>query len=138
MTAVSSARRWHVTLASEQAVLTQRLGGRASGHGVRFYAPRVWPGVGFGVPSDDVASLLSMVTEVVEEPTLHNRPVKSDASTVKVWSQPRVDADEDFVYIRGPVNVAERGYAFRPELSLQIRLEHLQELETMLERFLVA
>ncbi|WP_214368129.1 hypothetical protein [Pseudonocardia sp. H11422] len=90
------------------------------------------------MPSDDVASLLSMVTEVVEEPTLHNRPVKSDASTVKVWSQPRVDADEDFVYIRGPVNVAERGYAFRPELSLQIRLEHLQELETMLERFLVA
>jgi hypothetical protein len=119
-------------------VLTQRLGGRASGHAVRFYAPRVWPGVGFGVPNDDVASLLSAVTDVVDEPAFDDLPAKPDAPAAEVWSRPRVDVDEDFVYIRGPVNVAERGYAFRPELSLRIRFEHLQELESMLGRFLVA
>lgn len=115
---------WTVTASGDTATFTH-----ASTGG--YWAPRVWSGRGLAIAAADVGAFDKALGEVLKLPVYwlaRARRGDSSAGDAAVWSRPRYDPDDEFVYIAGPCRTAEPAPGYRPASTFAIDLVHLRGL----------
>ncbi|WP_284748227.1 hypothetical protein [Amycolatopsis sp. RTGN1] len=92
--------------------------------------PRVWAGRGLGVPAQDLPGLVAALGEVMKTPLYwRSRQPVADAP---VWSAPRPDPDDGFVYVAGPCGRLDDTVGYRPVYTFTIALTDMRDLRIRL------
>jgi hypothetical protein len=99
--------------------------------------PRVWAGRGLGVPDVDLSGLIASLGEVMKTPAYwRSRPSGGHRpGAAATWSQPRRDAEEEFVYLTGPCGHDTGTAGYRPDYSFSIDLASVRELRIRLTAY---
>jgi hypothetical protein len=93
---------------------------------------------GSGVPEGDLAALEKALGEVLKLPVYWlARARRRDiaAGEAAVWSEPRYDADDEFVYLTGPCRTDLPAPGYRPAAEFAIDLVHLRGLRLRLAAY---
>lgn len=96
-----------------------------------YWAPRVWSGRGLALVEADLAAFDKSLGELMELPgywLARARRRDAGAGDATVWSEPRFDPDDEFVYIAGPCRTGEPAAGYRPVSTFAIDLVHLRGL----------
>ncbi|MBE8517031.1 hypothetical protein ILP97_05810 [Amycolatopsis sp. H6(2020)] len=106
-----------------------------------YWAPRVWSGRGLAMAEADLAAFDKALGEVMKLPIYWlARARRRDAAAGEpaIWSQPRYDTDDEFVYINGPCRTGLPGAGYRPAPGFAIDLVHLRGLRIRIAAYRAA
>jgi hypothetical protein len=124
MPTLTTVAEWTVTASGDTATFTHTAAGG-------YWAPRVWSGRGLAVAEADLPALDKVLGEVLKLPVYwlaRARRGDSAAGEAEVWSQPRYDAEDEFVYLAGPCRTDAPAAGYRPASAFAIDLVHLRGL----------
>ncbi|MFC3452324.1 hypothetical protein [Amycolatopsis speibonae] len=124
MPTLTTVADWTITASGDTACFAH-----ATGDG--YWAPRVWDGRGLGIAAADLAAFDKALGEMMKLPLYwqaRTRHGDSGAGDRAVWSEPRYEPDDDFVYIAGPCRSAEPTVGYRPVSAFDVDLVHLRGL----------
>lgn len=91
----------------------------------------MWSGRGLALAEPDLAAFDKALGEVLKLPVYwlaRARRADQGAGEAAVWSEPRFEADDEFVYLAGPCRADEPGPGYRPVSTFEIELVHLRGL----------
>ncbi|MFB9688804.1 hypothetical protein [Amycolatopsis plumensis] len=106
-----------------------------------YWAPRVWSGRGLAIAGADLADLENALGEVLKLPVYwlaRARREDSGAGDAAVWSEPRYDPEDEFVYITGPCRTDEPAPGYRPASAFVVDLVHLRGLRIRIAAYRAA
>ncbi|GAB3158963.1 hypothetical protein GCM10027258_71310 [Amycolatopsis stemonae] len=106
-----------------------------------YWSPRVWSGHGLAMAESDLAAFDKVLGEVLKLPVYwlaRARRGDSKAGDATVWSAPRLDPDDDFVYLTGPCRTDEPAPGYRPVSTFAVDLVHLRGLRIRIAAYLAA
>ncbi|SEF37786.1 hypothetical protein SAMN05421837_115137 [Amycolatopsis pretoriensis] len=132
MPTLTTVAGWTITASGDTATFTHAAGG--------FRAPRVWSGRGLAIAEADLASIDKALGEVLKLPVYwlaRARRRDSGAGDAAVWSEPRYDPDDEFVYLAGPCR-AEEAPGYRPASAFVVDLVHLRGLRIRIAAYRAA
>lgn len=124
MPTLTTVADWTITASGDTATFTHATDG---GH----WAPRVWSGRGLAIAEGDLAAFDKALGEVLKLPVYwlaRARRGDSAAGEAAVWSPPRYDPADEFVYLTGPCRTAAPASGYRPAPAFDIDLVHLRGL----------
>ncbi|MEA5360899.1 hypothetical protein VA596_15230 [Amycolatopsis sp., V23-08] len=124
MPTLTTVADWTITASGDTATFTH-----ASTGG--YWAPRVWSGRGLAMAEAELAAFDKALGEVLKLPVYwlaRARRADSGAGDATVWSEPRYEADDEFVYITGPCRTVEPAAGYRPAPTFAVDLVHLRGL----------
>ncbi|WP_329048784.1 hypothetical protein OG738_39660 [Amycolatopsis sp. NBC_01488] len=134
MPTLTTVADWTITASGDTACFTHAFAGD-------YWAPRVWNGRGLAMAESDLAAFDKSVGEVMKLPVYwlaRARCRAADAGDASVWSPPRYDSDDEFVYIAGPCRTGAPAPGYRPVSTFTIELVHLRGLRIRLAAYRVA
>ncbi|WP_410597437.1 hypothetical protein [Amycolatopsis sp. lyj-23] len=109
---------WTIATSGDTAALTHAAAG--------YWAPRTWSGRGVAIAEVDLPAFEKGLGEVLKLPVYWlARARRGDAA---VWSPPRYDPDDEFVYLTGPCRTDTPDPGYRPASTFDIDLVHLRGL----------
>ncbi|MFJ9778861.1 hypothetical protein ACIRSS_04715 [Amycolatopsis sp. NPDC101161] len=132
MPTLTTVADWTITASGDTATFTHATGG--------YWAPRVWSGRGLAIAEADLPSFDKALGEVLKLPVYwlaRARRADSGAGEAAVWSEPRYDGDDEFVYVAGPCRT-EDAPGYRPASTFVIDLVHLRGLRIRIAAYRVA
>jgi hypothetical protein len=115
---------WTIIASGDTATFTHASAGR-------YRAPRVWSGQALAIAEADLPAFGKALSEVLKLPVYwlaRTRRGDPGAGEAAVWSQPRYDPDDEFVYLTGPCRTGEPTPGYRPASTFDIDLVHLRGL----------
>ncbi|MEU0794148.1 hypothetical protein ABZ342_29120 [Amycolatopsis sp. NPDC005961] len=129
--------QWTVCASGDEATFTHVVTRRDRR---RHYAPRVWDDRGLALHEDDLPGLAKALGEVMKLPVYwlarSRRRDVLDAGDAVVWSVPRFEADDEFVYIAGPCRTDQRAAGYRPVSAFVVDLVQLRGLRIRIAAYL--
>ncbi|MET8996427.1 hypothetical protein [Amycolatopsis sp. NPDC004169] len=123
MPTLTTVADWTITASGDTAAFTHATDGD--------WAPRVWSGRGLAVAEADLAALDKALGEVLKLPVYwlaRTRRGDRAAGEAAVWSEPRYDPDDEFVYFAGPCRTEQPAAGYRTASTFAIDLVHLRGL----------
>lgn len=124
MPTLTTVAGWTVTASGDTATFTHTAAGG-------FWAPRVWSGRGLAIAETDLPALDKVLGEVLKLPVYwlaRARRGDRTAGEAAVWSEPRYDPEDEFVYLAGPCRTGAPAAGYRPVPAFAIDLVHLRGL----------
>ncbi|MFF1612346.1 hypothetical protein ACFVYA_31610 [Amycolatopsis sp. NPDC058278] len=124
MSTITTVANWTITAAGDTASFTHASAGA-------YWAPRVWSGRGLAIAEGDLAAFDKALGEVMKLPVYwlaRARRRDANAGEPAVWSQPRYDPEDEFVYLSGPCRTGQPTAGYRPASTFVIDLVHLRGL----------
>ncbi|RSM38858.1 hypothetical protein DMA12_31815 [Amycolatopsis balhimycina DSM 5908] len=124
MPTITTVADWTITASGDAATFTH-----ASAGG--YWAPRVWSGRGLAIADADLPALDKALGEVLKLPVYwlaRSRREDRAAGDAAVWSPPRYDPDDEFVYLTGPCRTDAPAPGYRSVSTFAIDLVHLRGL----------
>jgi hypothetical protein len=99
--------------------------------------PRVWAGRGLGVADEDAAGLVAALGEVMKTPFYWQArsPARHRPGVGRVWSLPRRDPEDGFVYLSGPCGQNDGTAGYRPVYTFTIALPAVRDLRIRLTAY---
>jgi hypothetical protein len=134
MPTLTNVADWTITASGDTATFTH-----ASPGG--YWAPRVWSGRGLAIAEADLAAFDKALGEVLKLPVYwlaRARRRDPGAGEAAVWSEPRYDSDDEFVYLTGPCRAEEPAAGYRPVPAFVIDLVHLRGLRIRMAAYRAA
>lgn len=134
MPTLTTVADWTITASGDTASFTHAATGD-------YWAPRVWSGRGLAVAEIDLPALDKVVAEVLKLPVYwlaRARRADQRAGDAAVWSAPRYDPDDEFVYLSGPCRAEEPAPGYRPVSNFAIDLVHLRGLRIRIAAYRAA
>ncbi|WP_410597425.1 hypothetical protein [Amycolatopsis sp. lyj-23] len=122
MPTLTTVADWTITASGDTATFTHAAAGG-------YWAPRVWSGRGLAIAEADLPALDKVVGEVLKLPIYwlaRARRGDSGAGDAAIWSEPRYDPDDEFVYLTGPCRMDAPAPGYRPAPTFDIDLVHLR------------
>ncbi|MFJ7214970.1 hypothetical protein [Amycolatopsis sp. NPDC098790] len=99
-------------------------------------APRVWGGRGLALHEHDVEAFAKALGEVMKLPAYWRARAGRGAPGESVWSEPRHDPDDGFVYINGPCRSVGDHAGYRPTGEFTFDLAAVRELRVRFAAYL--
>ncbi|MBB5858316.1 hypothetical protein ACFQ05_22100 [Amycolatopsis umgeniensis] len=115
---------WTITASEDIACVTHAAVGD-------YWAPRVWSGHGLAIAGTDLAGFEKVLGEVMKLPVYWQARARCGdcgAGDAAIWSEPRCDPDDDFVYLSGPCRAGEPTAGYRPVSAFTLDLVNLRGL----------
>ncbi|MGW3961046.1 hypothetical protein ACWED2_14600 [Amycolatopsis sp. NPDC005003] len=124
MPTLTTVADWTITASGDTATFAHAAGGGR-------WAPRVWSGRGLAIAEADLPALDKVLGEVLKLPVYwlaRARRGDSAAGEAAVWSSPRYDPADEFVYLTGPCRTDAPASGYRSASTFAIDLVHLRGL----------
>lgn len=134
MPTLTTVADWTITASGDTASFAH-----ASNDG--YWAPRVWSGRGLAMTECDLAAFDKGLGEVMKLPVYwlaRARLQDTTAGDATIWSPPRFDPDDEFVYLGGPCRTGEAAAGYRPAPAFAINLVHLRGLRIRIAAYRAA
>ncbi|MEV6823887.1 hypothetical protein [Amycolatopsis sp. NPDC051102] len=134
MPTLTTVAGWTVTASGDTATFTHAAAGG-------YWAPRVWSGRGLAIAEADLAALDKVLGEVLKLPVYwlaRARRGDSAAGEAAVWSPPRYDPADEFVYLTGPCRADDPATGYRPVSTFAVDLVHLRGLRIRIAAYRAA
>jgi hypothetical protein len=134
MPTLTTVADWTITASGDTADFTYAA---ADAPGV----PRVWSGRGLAIAEADLARFDKALGEVLKLPVYwlaRARRRDAGAGEAAVWSAPRYDPADAFVYVTGPCRAAGPDPGYRPVSTFAVELVHLRGLRIRVAAYLAA
>ena len=134
MPTLTTVADWTITASGDTATFTHASAGE-------YWTPRVWSGRGLAIAEADLADFDKALGAVLKLPVYwlaRARSRDSHAGDAEVWSRPRYDPDDEFVYIAGPCRTGEPALGYRPAPTFVIDLVHLRGLRIRIAAYRAA
>ncbi len=125
---------WTITASDDLACVTHAVDGE-------YRAPRVWSGRGLAIAGTDLAGFEKVLGEVMKLPVYwlaRTRCGNLGAGDAAIWSEPRFDPDDEFVYLSGPCRAGGPMTGHRPVSTFTIDLVHLRGLRIRIAAYRAA
>ncbi|MFD5095741.1 hypothetical protein ACFWMR_34420 [Amycolatopsis thailandensis] len=131
MPTLTTVADWTITASEDTALFAHAVGDG-------YWAPRVWNGRGFGIAAADLAAFDKALGEIMKLPLYWQARARrgdSGAGDPAIWSEPRYEPDDDFVYVNGPCRSAGSTPGYRPVSTFDIDLVHLRGLRVRIAAY---
>jgi len=120
--------RWTTAVSGDIVVLTRLPG---TENPAPHELPRVWSGHGLALPVADLPGFTAVLSEVMKSSaywTARARCPDPRAGDAGVWTVPRYDEEDGFLYLKGPCGPDTSLPGYRPVSAFAIALPHVRGL----------
>jgi hypothetical protein len=133
-------RRWTVQVSEDHATFSGAPG--VEDHIAAQALPRVWAGRGLGLANTDLQGFAAALGEVMKthlyQSARHRHGTHAGRGSAEVWSVPRRDDDDGFVYFSGPCGEGNGQVGYRPAATFTIWLPDVRGLRIRPAAYLVS
>ena len=133
MPTLTTVADWTITASGDTATFTHAAAG--------YWSPRVWSGRGLAIAEAELPALDKVLGEVLKLPVYwlaRSRRGDSAAGDAAVWSPPRYEPDDEFVYLTGPCRTSAPAAGYRPASTFEVDLVHLRGLRIRIAAYRAA
>lgn len=138
ITATRDMQRWSAEVSEES--VTFRCAPHLEDHTAASALPRVWPGRGLGISEIDLRGLTTAIAEVMKTNAYwrarHRAGTQDGRGERTVWSVPRRDDEDGFVYLTGPCGHPTGEVGYRPAVAFDLLLPEIRGLRIRLTAYL--
>jgi hypothetical protein len=133
-------QRWTVQVCEDEATFSGAP--EVEDHTAVQALPRVWAGRGLGLAKDDLHGFTAALAEVMKthlyQSAWGRHGMRAGGGRGEVWSIPRRDDDDGFVYVSGPCGKWSGQVGYRPAATFTMWLPDVRGLRIRLAAYLAS